>query len=117
MARIKRTSNRDAAPSPTPGGRRAAAQRPTPSNVDHLTAQAELDATLFPHYLLGRQLALEQVVRELFLAAPDDMRADIVDRLRFEADLSMERLTEGIEDPKEEASTCGYVATLLQQGM
>lgn len=91
---------------------------PIPSNIDHLAAQAELDAALFPHYLLGRQLALEEVVRELILATPLETRAAIVDRLQWNANQAMERLTSGggIADTKEEASACGYVATLLQQG-
>lgn len=88
-----------------------------PSDIGHLAAQAELNALLFPHYLLGRQLALEEVVRELLLAVPAKQRADIVDRLRFNADQGMERLTDGIPDPKDEAATCGYVSTLIQQGL
>lgn len=88
-----------------------------PNGIDHLAAQAELDALLFPHYLLGRQLALEEVVRELLLAAPSKTRAGIVERLRLNVDMSMDRLSDGITDPTDEAATCGYVATLIQQGV
>jgi hypothetical protein len=107
-----------AAASPNPSRARAPKGAPVlPSGIDHLAAQAELDAFLFPHYLLGRQLALEEVVRELLLALPPAQRASIVENLRFNADMGMERLTDGITDPKDEAATCGYVATLLQQGL
>lgn len=101
------------------GGSRAPRNAaPLPPSIDHLAAQAELDATLFPHYLLGRQLALEEVVRELLLATPLETRTAVVDRLQWNANQAMERLTSGagIADTKEEASACGYVATLLQQG-
>jgi hypothetical protein len=57
------------------------------------------------------------VVRELLMSAPAAQRDAIVDRLRFNADQGMERLTDGISDPKDEAATCGYVATLIQQGL
>lgn len=88
-----------------------------PNGIDHMAAQAELDALLFPHYLLGRQLALEEVVRELVLALPPKTRAGIVERLRLNVDVSMDRLSGGIDDPADEAATCGYVATLIQQGV
>lgn len=88
-----------------------------PSDIGHMAAQAELDAAIFPHYLLGRQLALEEVVRELLMAMPEAARADIVDRLRVHSDLAMAKLNEGIGEAKEDAATCGYVCTLLQQGI
>lgn len=97
--------------------RSPAGAAPLPSNVGHQAAQAELDALLFPHYLLGRQLALEEVVREVFLALPDDQRAEVASRLRFHTDLAMQKLNAGIVDPKEDAATCGYACTLLQQGL
>lgn len=89
---------------------------PLLSSVDHLAAQAELDATLFPHYLLGRQLALEQVVRELVMQLPAEVRDQIKENLRLTADSEIERLQDGIADQKDEAATCGYVCTILQQG-
>lgn len=103
---------------PTATSRAPKGAAPIPSNIDHLAAQAELDATLFPHYLLGRQLAMEETMREILLALPLEVRGPIVERLQWNADFAMNRLTEapGITDPKEEASACGYVATLLQQG-
>lgn len=88
-----------------------------PENIGHQAAQAELNAAIFPHYLLGRQLALEEVVRELLLLTPVLERAALVDRLRFNADLAMVRIESGIADPHDDAATCGYVCTLLQQGM
>lgn len=87
-----------------------------PNDIGHAAAQAELNAELFPHYLLGRQLALEQVVRELLLAVPDAQRRAMVDTLQFNADQAMARLRDGIRDPKDESATCGYICTLLQQG-
>lgn len=87
-----------------------------PENIDHFAAQAELDAQLFPHYLLGRQLALEEVVREMVMTLPDAQRADFAKRLREASDIAMDRLQEGIDDNKDEAATCGYVCTLIQQG-
>lgn len=90
---------------------------PIPENIGHQAAQAELDAALFPHYLLGRQLALEEVVRELLLGLAPEQRAELVDKMRFNADLAMQRLQDGIADPKDDAATCGYVCTILQQGM
>ena len=89
---------------------------PLPSNVDHMAAQAELDHQLFPHYLLGRQLALEETVRELLLLVPDKTRFAIADRLRENADAAIQRLEAGEEDAKSQAATCGYICTLLQQG-
>lgn len=89
--------------------------KPLPADIGHQAAQAELDTQLFPHYLLGRQLALEEVVREIFSTLPPDQRAQAADRLRFHTDLAMQRLSAGIADPQEDAATCGYVCTLLQQ--
>lgn len=86
------------------------------SNIDHFTAQAELDARLFPHYLLGRQLALEEVVRELLQAAPKDVRSKVLDTLHFQADQGMDRLRDGIADPQQAATDAGYVCTLLVIG-
>lgn len=83
------------------------------SNIDHFTAQAGLDAQIFPHYLLGRQLALEEVVKELLQAAPQNVREQVLDTMRFQADQGMDRMRDGIEDPQERASTAGYVCTLL----
>lgn len=90
---------------------------PLPSDISHQAAQAELDERVFPHYLLGRQLALEETVREILLAVEPSARAEIVDRLRFNADQAIKRLQDGIEDYKDDAATCGYVCTLIQQGM
>lgn len=87
-----------------------------PTSIDHQAAQAELDALLFPHYLLGRQLALEEALREILMAAPADTRASIVDQLRFNADCAIERLQQESNDPKEDATTCGYICTILQLG-
>lgn len=102
----------------TPTPRERTSRAPLlPSNIDHLSAQAELDQFLFPHYLLGRQLALEQVMRELLQAVPPTVRANLIERLRVDIDLAMDRLSEGIADPTDEASTAGYVATLIQQGI
>ena len=100
-----------------PVARAPKASAALPSDIGHMAAQAELDAALFPHYLLGRQLALEEVVRELLMALPEAARENIVDRLRVHADLGMGKLNEGIGDAKEDAATCGYVCTLLQQGI
>lgn len=100
-----------------PTARSPRGSSPIPENIGHLAAQAELDALIFPHYLLGRQLALEETVRELLLATPVEERAELVDKLRFNADQAMRRLQDGIADSKDEAATCGYVCTLLQQGM
>ena len=100
-----------------PVARAPAGAAALPSDIGHMAAQAELDALLFPHYLLGRQLALEEVVRELLLALPAGARAGIVDRLRVNADVGMDRLNEGVAEAKEDAATCGYVCTLLQQGI
>lgn len=100
----------------TPSGR-AANRTPTiPDGISHQAAQAELNAALFPHYLLGRQLALEEVVRELLLLLPADKRSTLVEQLQFHADDAIERMEAGIADPQDDASTCGYVCTLLQQG-
>ena len=94
---------------------RSAAGAPAlPSAIGHQAAQAELNSTIFPHYLLGRQLALEQAVRELLQEASADVRARVLDRLRFDADLAIERLQTGIEDSRDDAATCGYVCALLQ---
>lgn len=96
----------------------AAARRSAiPDGISHQAAQAELNAALFPHYLLGRQLALEETVRELLLALPDSARAAVVDRLTFHANEGIERIQDGIADPHDDAATCGYVCALLQQGM
>ena len=100
-----------------PVARAPAGSAALPSDIGHMAAQAELDAALFPHYLLGRQLALEEVVRELLTSMPDAAREEVVDRLRVHADLGMAKLNEGISEPKEDAATCGYVCTLLQQGI
>ena len=100
-----------------PVARAPAGSAALPSDIGHMAAQAELDAALFPHYLLGRQLALEEVVRELLMALPEAAREDIVDRLRVHADLGMAKLNGGPIEPKEDAATCGYVCTLLQQGI
>lgn len=56
-------------------------------------------------------------MREILMSVPDEVRAEIVSRLRFNVDTAMERLTDGVTDPKDEAATCGYVCTLLQQGI
>lgn len=87
-----------------------------PDNIGHQAAQAELNAAIFPHYLLGRQLALEEVVREMLLLLPAANRAQVVERLQFHADDAIERIEAGIADQNERATTCGYVCTLLQQG-
>lgn len=100
-----------------PVARAPAGSAPLPSDIGHMAAQAELDAAIFPHYLLGRQLALEEVMREVLMALPDATRSEIVDRLRTHADLGMAKLNEGIGEAKEDAATCGYVCTLLQQGI
>lgn len=102
---------------PTHTARAPAGAALLPSDIGHLAAQAELDSFLFPHYLLGRQLALEEVVRELLLSVEPTQRAEIVDRLTFNADQAMDRLRDGIPDPTDEVATCGYITTLLQQGM
>lgn len=96
--------------------RSAAGATPLPSAIGHQAAQAELNAAIFPHYLLGRQLALEQTVRELVLLLTPEQRHTLVDRLRFDADLSMQRLQAGIADERDDAATCGYICCLLQQG-
>ncbi len=90
--------------------------RQLPAGISHQAAQAELNAALFPHYLLGRQLALEETVRELLLQLDPDQRQAITDRLQFHADEAMERMEAGAASPAEDAATCGYICTLLQQG-
>lgn len=100
-----------------PVARAPAGSPPLPSDIGHMAAQAELDAAVFPHYLLGRQLALEEFMREVFLALPEPARTEIVDRLRVHADLGIAKLNEGEREVKEDAATCGYVCTLLQQGI
>ena len=97
--------------------RSPAGAAPLPSSIGHQAAQSELDARIFPHYLLGRQLALEEVVRELLQALPEEQRAEVASRLAFHTDLAMQRLNAGIDDQQDDAATCGYVCTLLQQGI
>jgi hypothetical protein len=110
---VARRAHAVAAPAAEP---RRIAGAPPLSNIDHQTAQSELDRDLFPHYVLGRQLALEETMRELILMLTPKQRAALADRLSLNAAIQMDRLTDGIEDPKDHASTAGYVATLLQQG-
>lgn len=93
---------------------------PTPSPLsshDDATAQAELGPDLFPHYVLGRNLAMEEILRELWRALPARKRDEIADRLTQTADAEMvivnAEAAEGVEDVKRHVTRCGFVHTLL----
>lgn len=89
------------------------------SNVDHMTAQDELDQALLPHYLLSRQLAMEQVLRAIIADLPAKKRAALHELLSDEADAAMLRIRDEHPnaDPKRHASDCGYVCAMLLAGM
>ena len=92
------------------------------TNIDEHTAQLELDDVLFPHYVLGRNLALEAVVREIWAALPAKKRAEVVGRLAALGDDAIARATkqmdlgfDKVEDAKLHATDCGFAHTLLLQ--
>lgn len=92
------------------------------SNIDEHTVQLELDDVLFPHYVLGRNLALEAVVREIWAALPIKKRTEVVERLSDLADDAIARATEQmdlgldkIEDAKLHSTDFGFAHTLLLQ--
>lgn len=87
------------------------------SNIDHLTAQAELPDDLLPHYLLGRQLALELVLRELVAQLPAKERAALIARMRHESEAAIDRASgSGAELGVAHACDCGLACGLIQMG-
>jgi len=87
------------------------------SNIDHVTAHTELPDHLLPHYLLGRQLALELVLRELVTQLPPGRREKLQERMRYESDCAMDRMANGsTEIGVLHASDCGFACGLIQMG-
>ena len=88
------------------------------SNIDAATAHMELEPAMLVHYLLGRQLAQEQVLRELVAQMPAARRAELTERLRYESDTALQRV--GGQDPADmgvlHVSDCGYACGLIQMG-
>lgn len=88
------------------------------TNIDDRTAQLELNAALFPHYVLGRQLAMEQVLRNVVMALPPKKFAEIKKTIQAEADIGLNLIQEhgDDDDTQEHASRCGFVCALVQMG-
>jgi hypothetical protein len=87
------------------------------SNIDHVTAHTELPDHLLPHYLLGRQLALELVLRELVTQLPPGRREKLQERMRYESDCALQRASSaGAEMGVLHASDCGLACGLIQMG-
>lgn len=86
-------------------------------NIDHVTAHTELPDKLLPHYLLGRQLALELVLREVVAQLPTKARGELIERMRYESDEAIRRASEsGAELGVLHASDCGLACGLIQMG-
>ena len=86
-------------------------------NIDHLTAHTELPDKLLPHYLMGRQLALELVLREVVAQLPAKARGELIERMRYESDEAIRRASEsGAELGVLHASDCGLACGLIQMG-
>lgn len=87
------------------------------SNIDHITAHTELPDGLLPHYLLGRQLAMEAVLRELVGQLPADRRKEVIERMRWESESAIKRASEsGAQVGVLHASDCGFACGLIQMG-
>jgi hypothetical protein len=94
--------------------------KPSPlSNIDDATAQQDLNAEMFPHYILGRCLALEEMVKELWKALPAKKREEIAARIQADADAELSMVTDefndGCEDVKRHVTRCGFVHVLVTQ--
>lgn len=86
-------------------------------NIDHLTAHTELPDALLPHYLLGRQLALELVLREVVAQLGSRERAALIARMRYESEAAIERASSSdAELGVLHASDCGLACGLIQMG-
>ena len=88
------------------------------NNIDHRTAQIDLDDKLFPHYLLGRQLAMELALKAMVQALPPKKIAEIAANIQREADIGMSMLQNhpAEEDTQDHVARCGLVCALLQMG-
>lgn len=87
------------------------------SNIDHMTAHTELPDKLLPHYLLGRQLAMELVLRELVGQLPPARRAELMQRMKWETESAIQRASDsGAETGVLHASECGFACGLIQMG-
>lgn len=84
----------------------------------HRNAQLELDEKLFPHYLLGRQLAMEEVLKAFVRALPPKKVAEIAALVQAETDLGMQEIQD--HDPEDDTPDhvcqCGFVCALAQMG-
>lgn len=86
--------------------------------TDHYTAHLELPDALLNHYLLGRQLAMEQVLRELVTSLPNAKKQELIDHMRQESADAMDRVqaTGRTQIKAIHASDCGYACGLVQMG-
>jgi hypothetical protein len=76
--------------------------RPLLSNIDEITAQAELDDKMLTHYVLGRCLAMEKVLRAVIDDLPESRRKKLRERFGWETDVEMRMaVDEGFESPEE----------------
>lgn len=85
-------------------------------NIDHHAVQSELNDKLFPHYLLGRQLALEQVLKKVLEKLPAKNIKEIKKDLQWDLETRTEKVQEqsSLENTLEHVSDCGYVSALQQ---
>lgn len=90
------------------------------SNIDEVTAQAELNGEMFSHYILGRCLAMEEVLKEVLKTLPAKRRAEIAGLIVGKADDAMRELPDDVldtsDDVKRHVTKCGFIHTLLMQG-
>ncbi len=93
---------------------------PILSSTDDYTAQAELNSEMFSHYVLGRCLAIEEVLKEVVATIPKAKKAEITARIIGSSDAAMRELadenTDPETEPKRHVTKCGFVHTLLTLG-
>lgn len=89
------------------------------SNIDDYTAQQELDPAAFSDFILGRCLAIEEVLKAVIDALPPKKRAEAMLGLQAKMDIAIARLKDPVPDqgPKRQLTDAGFVHALMMMGI